>query len=63
MAATSVPIKATEPASPEPLVATSVVSMPAPESQSLWRFALIGLGPLSAMGVFALLLALFQRLG
>jgi hypothetical protein len=63
MAATSVPITATEAASAEPLVPTPVVSMSAPKSQPLWRFALIGLGPLSAMGVFALLSALFQRLG
>jgi hypothetical protein len=63
MATTSVPIRATEPASPEPLVATSVVSMSTPKSQPLWRFALIGLGPLSAMGVFALLVAWFQRVG
>jgi hypothetical protein len=63
MAATSVPITATEAASPELLEPTSVVSMSAPKSQPLWRFALIGLGPLTAMGVFALLLALFQRLG
>ena len=63
MAATSVPVTPTEPASPEPLAPTSVVSMSALKSQPLWRFALIGLGPLGAMGVFALLLALFQRLG
>jgi RNA-directed DNA polymerase len=41
----------------------AVVSMSAPKSQPLWRFALVGLGPLTAMGVFALLVALFQRLG
>ena len=36
--------------------------MTPPKSQPLWRFALVGLGPLSALGVFALLVALFQRL-
>jgi hypothetical protein len=63
MAATSVPIRAFEPAAAEPLVATSVVGMSTPKSQPLWRFALVGLGPLTAMGVFALLVAWFQRLG
>lgn len=60
MATTSVSIRATVPASPEPPVATSVVSISAPKSQPLWRFALVGLGPLTAMGVFALLVAWFQ---
>jgi len=32
------------------------------KSQPLWRFALVGLGPLTALGVFALLVAFFQRL-
>jgi hypothetical protein len=32
------------------------------QSPRLWRLALIGLGPLTVMGVFALLTALFQRL-
>ncbi len=63
MAITSVPIRATEPGSPEPLVATSVVSRSAPKSQPLWRFALVGLGPLSAMGVFAFVVAWFQGPG
>jgi len=40
----------------------AVAALAAPKSQPLWRFALVGLGPLSAMGVFALLVALFQRL-
>jgi hypothetical protein len=37
--------------------------MPVPKSQALWKFALIGLGPLSTLGVFALLVAFFQRMG
>lgn len=36
--------------------------VPAPKSPPLWRFALVGLGPLTALGVFALLVALFQRM-
>ena len=59
----TLPMRATEPITPEPLMATSVASMSGPKSQPLWRFALVGLGPLTAMGVFALLVALFQRLG
>ena len=38
-------------------------AMPLPKSQPLWRFALVGLGPLTALGVFALLVALFQHIG
>ena len=59
----TMPIRATEPTTPEPLRATPVASLSVPKSQPLWRFALVGLGPLTAMGVFALLVALFQRLG
>jgi hypothetical protein len=59
----TMPIRATEPITPEPLMATAVASLSVPKSQPLWRFALVGLGPLTAMGVFALLVALFQRLG
>ena len=59
----TMPSSATEPITPEPLVATSVASMSTPKTQPLWRFALVGLGPLTAMGVFALLVALLQRLG
>jgi hypothetical protein len=35
--------------------------MTPPQSGPLWRFALVGLGPLTALGVFPLLVALFQR--
>ena len=35
---------------------------PPPKPQPLWRFALIGLGPLGALTIFALLVALIQRL-
>jgi hypothetical protein len=57
------PIRATELTTRQPFISTSVASVSVPKSQPLWRFALVGLGPLSAMGVFALVLALFQRLG
>lgn len=63
MATKSVPISATESGSSEPLVATSVVSTSAPKPPPLWRFALVGLGPISALAVFALLVAWFQRTG
>ena len=36
--------------------------MTPPKSQPLWRFVLIGLGPLTALGVFGLLVAVFQPL-
>jgi len=32
------------------------------KTQPLWRFALVGLGPLTALAVFALLVGVFQRL-
>jgi hypothetical protein len=50
---------ATTPASIE---ATPVITVDAAPSPKLWRLALVGLGPLTAMGVFAVLTALFQRL-
>lgn len=53
----------------ESIVATSqpigavAATMPVPKSQQLWWFALIGLGPLTALGIFALLVAFFQHVG
>lgn len=38
---------------PQPITAAAA-SMPGPKSQPLWRFALVGLGPLTSLGVFAL---------
>ena len=61
MVATPLLIKATQPATLEPHTATSVGSVSAPKPQPLWRFALVGLGPLAAMGVFALVVAFIQR--
>ena len=59
----TMPISAAQPITPEPLMAASVAAASVPKSQPLWRFALVGLGPLAAMGVFALVLAFIQRLG
>jgi hypothetical protein len=42
---------------------TPAVTLAAPRSQPLWRFALVGLGPLTAMGIFALVVAFSNRLG
>ena len=40
---------------------TSTTTAPL-KTQPLWRLALVGLGPLSALGIFGLGVALFQRL-
>jgi hypothetical protein len=61
MAATSGYINSSQPTATEPLVAAALVTMPPPKSGPLWRFALVGLGPLSALVVFALLYASFQH--
>ena len=40
-------------------IASDLMETPATApTQPLWRFALIGLGPLAAMGIFALVVAL-----
>jgi hypothetical protein len=44
---------------PVSLTSTTTASL---KSQPLWRFALIGVGPLAGLGVFALVVAFFQRL-
>ena len=38
------------------------VGVSPPKTQPLWRFALVGLGPLTALAVFGLLVAVFQHL-
>ena len=58
-------------ATPSPLIAapssaTQAVNAQAgapslAESKPLWRFALVGLGPLTALALFGLLVALFQH--
>jgi hypothetical protein len=44
----------------EPLVEPPPASVP-PKVQPLWRFVLVGLGPLAALAIFGLLVALFQH--
>lgn len=61
MAATTAYINSTQPTAPAPLAETALATIPPPTSGPLWRFALVGLGPLSALGVFALLYAFFQH--
>lgn len=46
----------------EPDANTLVGTLPQANSQRLRRFALVGLGPLSALGVFALVYAFVQRI-
>ena len=57
MAVTELVVPTSQPITP---VAATI---PVPKSQPLWRFALVGLGPLTALGIFALLVALFQHIG
>lgn len=52
-----------EPAPIASVLMTPVGTLAAPRSQPLWRFALIGLGPLTAMGIFALVVAFSNRFG
>jgi hypothetical protein len=61
MAATTGYSNSPQPTPTEPLVAAALMTMTPPKSGPLWRFALVGLGPLSALGVFALLYAFFQH--
>ncbi len=44
---------------PVPTISTTTAPL---KSQPLWRFAMVGLGPLTALGLFGLGVALFQRL-
>jgi hypothetical protein len=55
-------ITSTRPNPTDLLLDAHAFDMTPPKSGPLWRFALVGLGPLTALGVFALLVALFQRL-
>jgi hypothetical protein len=53
----------TTPAPTKPVeMAAPIVGMPATKTQPLWRFAMVGLGPLTVLGVFALASGVFQRL-
>ena len=62
MAVTPSLITSTRPDRTDLVLDSHAIDMTAPKSQPLWRFALVGLGPLTALGVFALLVGLFQRL-
>jgi hypothetical protein len=50
-----------QPIAAQPLVAANVLTMTPPKSGPLWRFALVGLGPLTALGLFALVYAFVQH--
>lgn len=45
-----------------PVPMTSITAAAPVKPQALWRFALTGLAPLTLLGLFALGVALFQRL-
>jgi len=49
-------------ATPVTINSTKVIAAERLHSQALWRFALVGLGPLMALGVIALSAGLVQRL-
>ena len=59
MAVTPLPLTSLQATTSQPVFAMEITP---PKSGPLWRFALVGLGPLTALGVFALLVALLQRL-
>jgi hypothetical protein len=61
MAATTEYRNSTPPTATEPPAPEALVTMTPPRSGPLWRFALVGLGPLTALGIFALLYAFFQH--
>jgi hypothetical protein len=62
VAVTPLPLTSVQPTTSQPRQAAHAIEITPPKSGPLWRFALVGLGPLTALGVFALLVALFQRL-
>jgi hypothetical protein len=47
----------------EPLVEAPLAVIAAPKVQPLWRFALVGLGPLAGVALLGLLAALLQHPG
>ena len=61
MAAAPSPVIATLLSASQP-VNTQAGALSLAESKPLWRFALVGLGPLTALALFGLLVALFQHL-
>jgi hypothetical protein len=60
--ATTHAVNSTEPVSTAPLATADIGPSTPPKAQPLWRFALVGLGPLTVLAVFALVYALFQRI-
>jgi hypothetical protein len=52
----------TQPAASEPHLDAHALELAPARSALLWRFALVGLSPLTALFIFALAVALFQRL-
>ena len=62
MAVTPALVSSPQPTATEPSLAPHVGLLTARKPPPLWRLALVGLGPLAALGAFALLFAFFQRL-
>lgn len=62
MATHPVRIGSATPTETTPLAQPGVGSVTMRKAPPLWRFALVGLGPLGALGLFALVLAGFQHL-
>ena len=60
--ATTHALSSTQPVMTAPLLTADIGANPPAKTQPLWRFALVGLGPLTALGVFALVYALFQHI-
>jgi len=52
----------TQPVTTAPFVTADIGASTAAKAQPLWRFALVGLGPLTALAMFALVYAVFQHI-
>ena len=61
MAVTASPSPATQFTASEPPLNPTAIEIKPAEAGPLWRLALVGLGPLFSLAVFALLVALFQH--
>jgi hypothetical protein len=61
MTATPMPTSSIKPGDTNSLVAMPAEIVQSPKVQPLWRFALVGLGPLTALAILACLVTLFQR--
>ena len=60
--ATTHAVSSTQPVTTAPFLTADIGASTPAKAQPLWRFALVGLGPLTALGVFALVYALFQHI-